>query len=62
MKILHIITAGYLCGGAESILTKLKDNFENKGHEIKILSSNLDPEFNHFSDFEFKNQNIKING
>jgi len=57
MKILHIITAGYLCGGAESILAKLKDNFEKKGHEIKILSSNLDPEFNHFSDFEFKSIN-----
>ena len=57
MKILHIISAGYPCGGAENILIKLKDNFENKGHEIKILSSVLRPELNHFSDFEFKSIN-----
>jgi len=57
MKILHIISAGYPCGGAENILIKLKDNFENKGHEIKILSSDLRPELNHFSDFEFKSIN-----
>lgn len=59
MKILHIITEGYPCGGAESILMNLKDNFEKKGHEIKILSSDLGPESNHFSDFEFKSINSK---
>lgn len=59
MKILHIITEGYPCGGAESILMNLKDNFEKKDHEIKILSSDLGPESNHFSDFEFKSINSK---
>jgi glycosyltransferase involved in cell wall biosynthesis len=57
MKILHIISAGYPGGGTENNLIKLKDNFEKKGHEIKILSSNLRPELNHFSDFEFKSIN-----
>jgi len=57
MKILHIISEGCPCGGAEKILIELKDNFENKGHEIKILSSDLYPGLNHFSDFEFKSIN-----
>lgn len=58
MKILHIISDGFPSGGAENILIQLKENFENKGHEIKILSSDLRPELNHFSDFEFKSINL----
>lgn len=55
MKILHLISAGYEGGGAETLLVKLvKIQRDIKKNDVKIFSSDAEPDRKHFSDFEFK--------
>lgn len=52
MKILHVISMGYVCGGAEKSVVVLRDGLRARGHEVKIMSSDRDPHEAHFSDYE----------
>lgn len=55
MKILQIISYGYVAGGAEKSVLLLKQHLQQHGHEVKVISSNHNtPGANeHFSDIEF---------
>ncbi|HKX73566.1 MAG TPA: glycosyltransferase family 4 protein [Candidatus Saccharimonadales bacterium] len=52
MKILHVISMGYICGGAEKSVIMLRDGLLDRGHEVKIMSSDRDADVPHFSDYE----------
>jgi glycosyltransferase involved in cell wall biosynthesis len=52
MRILHVISMGYVCGGAEKSVIMLRDGLLDRGHEVKIMSSDRDPDVAHFSDYE----------
>jgi glycosyltransferase involved in cell wall biosynthesis len=52
MKILQVISMGYACGGAEKSVLMLRDGLRARGHEVKIVSSDRDPDVPHFSDYE----------
>lgn len=52
MKILHVISMGYICGGAEKSVVALRDGLLARGHEVKIMSSDRDPDTAHYSDYE----------
>lgn len=54
MKILHVISMGYVCGGAEKSVAMLKQGLESRDHTVKIMSSDRDPDQPHFSDYECK--------
>lgn len=54
MKILIVSSLGYIGGGAESLISLVKPELENKGHEVRIFTSNEHPEIPHFSDYEFE--------
>lgn len=55
MRILQVISYGYLAGGAEKSVMLLKENLKRRGHDVKVISSNHNK--NHpakrFSDIEF---------
>jgi glycosyltransferase involved in cell wall biosynthesis len=55
MKILHVISYGYLGGGAENSALLLKEALQKQGHQVRVLSSNHDPNNpgRRFSDVEF---------
>ena len=55
MKILQVISYGYVAGGAEKSVLLLKENLTRRGHEVKVVSSNhnqASPAMR-FSDLEF---------
>lgn len=52
MKILQVVSMGYVCGGAEKSVLALKYGLEKRGHQVKIMSSDRDPHEQHFSDYE----------
>jgi glycosyltransferase involved in cell wall biosynthesis len=54
MKILHLISDGYEGGGAETLLVKLIQEQKKNSNEVKVFSSDIEPEKHHFSDFEFR--------
>ena len=54
MKILRIISLGYVAGGAENGIAKINPYLLNKGHSVKILASDLGPEQEHFNEYVFK--------
>lgn len=43
---------GYVCGGAEQCVLTLRDGLRARGHEVKVVASDRDPEQAHFSDYE----------
>ena len=53
MKIVQIVSFGYLGGGAEISVFLLKNCLEARGHEVKIISSDYNNSVDHFSDIEF---------
>lgn len=53
MKILQIISDGYNTGGAEVLVESLKQELCRRGHEVKVLSSDMTGE-GMFSDYQFK--------
>jgi glycosyltransferase involved in cell wall biosynthesis len=53
MKILSIISAGYEQGGAETMLAGCHAAFKKLGHESRIISSDLQSDLAHYSDYEF---------
>src|SRR5438045_7741709 len=55
MKILRIISAGYVAGGAENGVVRISSSLSRKGHSVKTLASDLGTDKIHFSDFSFKN-------
>ena len=59
MRILFILCYGWEFGGGETYTRELKKYLINKGHTVKIFSSNNNPNFEHFSDYEFNEINIK---
>ena len=54
MKILRIISAGYIAGGAENGVVKIQPHLEKRGHVVRILASNLGPDKEHFNEYSFK--------
>lgn len=54
MKILRIVSAGYEQGGAENGIVLTNRVLRAKGHDVRVLSSDVNPEKKHFSDYEFK--------
>lgn len=55
MKILQVISYGYLAGGAEKSVLFLKNNLTARGHEVRVVASdhNKDASAQRFSDVEF---------
>lgn len=55
MKILQVISYGYLAGGAEKSVSLLKQELRSRGHEVMVLASdhNKDGSEVRFSDLEF---------
>ncbi|HSE61326.1 MAG TPA: glycosyltransferase [Candidatus Saccharimonadales bacterium] len=52
MKILQVISMGYVCGGAERSVLLLRDALTKRGHQVKIMASDRDPEQPHYTDYE----------
>lgn len=59
MKILHVISMGHICGGAEKSVVMLRDGLQARGHIVKIMSSDRDPNVPHFSDYECRHIHAK---
>ena len=57
VKVLEIISQGYVAGGAETILLKRSSYLLNKGYSVKILASDLGEGKQHFNDYTFKSIN-----
>ena len=57
MKILTIISTGYVAGGAENAVVKITGNLVAKGHSVKTLASDLGADKEHYNDFVFKSIN-----
>ena len=57
MKVLRIISAGYVAGGAENGVVKIHSYLLNRGHSIRIIASDLGPDKEHFNDYTFKSIN-----
>jgi glycosyltransferase involved in cell wall biosynthesis len=55
MKILQVISYGYLAGGAEKSVLLLKEELQGRGHEVTVVASdhNKSAPEQRFSDFEF---------
>jgi glycosyltransferase involved in cell wall biosynthesis len=54
MKVLEIISLGYIAGGAESAIAKISPYLLNKGYKVRILASDLGPDKQHFNEYIFK--------
>src|SRR4051794_10780368 len=57
MKVLEIISIGYMGGGAENTIVQISPYLLDKGHSVKILASDLGADKIHFNDYVFKNIN-----
>ena len=57
MKILNIISTGYVAGGAENIVVKINGSLRARGHSVKTLASDLGPDKEHFNDYTFQSIN-----
>ncbi|BCL80619.1 glycosyltransferase family 4 protein [Ktedonobacteria bacterium brp13] len=57
MKVLRIVSLGYIAGGAENGIVKLHPYLLDRGHSVKILASNLGADKKHFNDYTFKSIN-----
>jgi len=55
MKVLEIISLGYVAGGAENAIVKISPHLLNKGYSIKVLASDLGINKKHFNEYVFKN-------
>jgi len=55
MKILQVISYGYLAGGAEKSVSLLKEKLQKRGHDVMVVASdhNKNSSQQHFSDVEF---------
>ncbi len=54
MKILQIISNGFVCGGAEQSVLTIKTNLAANGHEVKVLASDLQADdVTTFSDYTY---------
>lgn len=54
MRILRIVSAGYEQGGAENGIVLTNKLLQAAGHDVKVISSDVNPTVEHFSDYEFK--------
>jgi glycosyltransferase involved in cell wall biosynthesis len=54
LRVLQVISWGYLAGGAEKSVDMIKSNLRAKGHNVAILSSDHNGLYKHFSDIEFE--------
>jgi glycosyltransferase involved in cell wall biosynthesis len=57
VKVLEIISLGYVAGGAENIIAKINPYLLDKGHSVKILASDIGTDKQHFNDYTFKSIN-----
>lgn len=53
MKVLSIVSSGYEQGGVETTVVAYNKIFRERGHDVRILSSNMRPDMPHYSDYEF---------
>lgn len=53
MKILQVVSYGYLAGGAEKSVFLLRQKLQERGHEVMVVSSDHGKYAEHFSDVEF---------
>ncbi|HYT42459.1 MAG TPA: glycosyltransferase family 4 protein, partial [Methylomirabilota bacterium] len=58
VKILQIISTGYIAGGAENYVVKINAYLSGKGHNVKTLASDLGADKEHFNDYTFKSINF----
>ena len=54
MKILEVSAVGYIDGGIETGLVLSKSLLEKRGHEVRILASDLRPDLPHFDQYSYK--------
>lgn len=55
MRILSVISLGYVAGGAEQAVVMLKGAMEERGHVVKVLSSDIGREAgSFFADYTFE--------
>jgi len=54
MKVLNIISTGYVAGGAEKVVVKINSHLLAKGYSVKTFASDLGADKEHFSDYTFK--------
>jgi glycosyltransferase involved in cell wall biosynthesis len=54
VKIVQIVSAGYEQGGIENGLVAENDILRSMGHTVKTISSDMRPDLQHFSDYEFR--------
>jgi glycosyltransferase involved in cell wall biosynthesis len=54
MKVLEIISVGYVGGGAENTIAKIRPYLQKKGHSMKTLASDLGSDKPHFNEYVFK--------
>ena len=59
LKILIITDYGFLIGGTETLILNQKRGLIRKGHDVRIFSSNIAYEREHFSDYRFSGLNEK---
>ena len=52
MRILQVTSTGYVCGGAEKSVVVLRDGLRARGHQVRIMSSDCEPDIPHYSDYE----------
>ena len=57
MKVLNIISTGYVAGGAEKVVVKINTYLLAKGYSVKTLASDLGADKEHFNDYAFKSIN-----
>lgn len=60
LKVLEIISLGYVAGGAENIVSKMVSPFHDRGFTLKTLASDLGEGKPHFNEFTFKHINRSL--
>ena len=55
LKVLTITSLGYVAGGSEHYIVKIRTYLVDKGYSIKIFASDAGPNKQHFNDYTFKN-------
>jgi len=53
LKILRIVSAGFEEGGVENGIVETNRILRQRGHQVRVLSSDMRPDREHFSDYEF---------
>jgi len=58
VKVLQVISTGYVAGGAENYVVKINAYLSGRGYSVKTLASDLGADKERFNDYTFKSINI----